>query len=169
MDPADQQRTLASQGALLGQQEQSIQLLLDNIAVMARAVSELSQQMARLVISGTSSPPAAGSAATVSSTLPKDSHACDPEPFDGDLDKWSGQRRQVHALTFVLSLSSLMSSWSVFKGFLTDRITQAMPRTVFLCFVREPALWQNTRSSSGRWRGTPGGMSRRSRVRSIGV
>lgn len=104
MDPADQQRTLASQGALLGQQEQSIQLLLDNIAAMAWAVSELLQQMARLGISGTSSPPAAGFAAAVSSTLPKDSHACDPEPFDGDLDKWSGQRRQVHALTFVLSL-----------------------------------------------------------------
>lgn len=48
------------------------------------------QHMARLASSGSPCPPAAGPAATGTSAGPRDSYACDPELFNGDLDKCRG-------------------------------------------------------------------------------
>lgn len=85
------QRALTCQGSLLGQHEQLIWVLVVNSAATAWSVSDLTQ-VSQLACSVPSSTPAAGSmtgAASLSAVM-KDSHACDPEPFDDDLDKCRG-------------------------------------------------------------------------------
>lgn len=81
MDPAEQHPTMATPEVFLSRHKQAIQILLDNMA-------ELSREMRGLANSRTSSP--SGAAAAGTSPSHGDSHACDPEPFNGDLDKCRG-------------------------------------------------------------------------------
>lgn len=78
MDPVDQGSPAYSPEVHLSRHEQAIQILLDNM-------TELTRDMRRLMhVHSTSS---SGSAAAASPSSRGDLHACDPEPFDGDLDE----------------------------------------------------------------------------------
>lgn len=81
MDPAEQHPTMATPEVFLSRHKQAIQILLDNMAALSR-------EMRRLANSRTSSPSAAATAGASPSR--GDSHARDPEPFNGDLDKCRG-------------------------------------------------------------------------------
>lgn len=83
MDPADSQRSLTN---TIRQHEESIQIAHQNVAALARSVGALVQQMSHLASSGATAGSGEGGAAAPSGS----SHACDPEPFDGDLSKCRG-------------------------------------------------------------------------------
>lgn len=70
MDPADTQRALSAQGAAISWHEQSIQIAHQSITALVQSVEALVKQMSCSTGSG-----AAGG-----------SYACDPEPFNRDLD-----------------------------------------------------------------------------------
>lgn len=107
MDPAEQKRALATQGALFGQHQQSIQALLDN--TMAWSMSELSQQMAYLVSSGSSRLQLRTRQPQLRLRVPKTLIPAIPS-FDRDLDKCRSFLLQ-HRLVF--SRENQLCHWSV--------------------------------------------------------
>lgn len=82
-DPADTHCALSSQGTLLGQHDQLLRTVLEKLPVMTQMVSELTQQVSKLT--GSAYPLAAAASVGV-----RDSYACDPQLFEGDLVKWRG-------------------------------------------------------------------------------
>lgn len=82
MDPAD--HAVANQAALLGQHDQLLRTLMENSAVMTYTVAELTQQVTGVTRAALPQAPTATRAGV------RDFHACDPEPFKGDLDKCRG-------------------------------------------------------------------------------
>lgn len=86
MDPADKQRTLSGQGALLGQCKQLLRGLIENRSSVAQVVSDLVQV---LRLPGSTLPNPASAIWTGAAPLP-DTHVCKPKPFYGALDKCHG-------------------------------------------------------------------------------
>lgn len=88
MDIADKQCAVSCQGALLGQHGQLLQALVKNSTKVAK-VADLTQQVALLA---GPTPQLAGPTASAIGTSPRipSTHICDPELFQGDLDKCWG-------------------------------------------------------------------------------
>lgn len=86
MDPADSQRLLSAQNAALSRHEQSIQIAHQNVTSLAQSVESLVRQMSSLSASGD----ATASASATATAAAGGSYACDPEPFDGDLNRCRG-------------------------------------------------------------------------------
>lgn len=109
---------------MLGQHEQLIWVLVVNSAATAWSVSDLTQ-VSQLACYVPSSTPVAGfmTGAASLSTVMKDSHACDPEPFDDDLDKRRGSLLQcqlgVHKLhenqlfNWLVERTALSCAWAM--------------------------------------------------------
>lgn len=93
MDPADTRRALTGQGNLLGH-EQVIQMLLHNMAVLSQSSQHRSRHMVRFV-NLTASPGVAAAAGPQANA-----YACDPEPFDGSLDRCRGFLLHGRVLTW---------------------------------------------------------------------
>lgn len=88
MDPAEARHALSAEGTILGNHKQAIVALFQNVAVLAQSITNLTQQMEQQVPSPPPSSPDA--TAAPASTVSSESYTCDPEPFDGDLNKQRG-------------------------------------------------------------------------------
>lgn len=89
MDPAVLHRALASQGAMLDQQQQ-VQTMQENLD-SELSVEHFSLQLSRLVPQQLQEAVSAPGATVVAASPPhSDSYACDLEPFSGSLDRCCG-------------------------------------------------------------------------------
>lgn len=82
MDPADIQRALSGQGIAIGSHEQSLKYTHEQVASLAHSVNTLVQRLDSAIGSGA----IGGSQTNAGPEL----YACDPEPYDGDLNKCRG-------------------------------------------------------------------------------
>lgn len=87
MDPADTGQAVSPQGALLGQHRQLLQALVANSTQVAQAMADLPQQVA--LLEGSVPQSTGPLASTKDTSLQNPSfHVCDPEPYQGHLDKF---------------------------------------------------------------------------------
>lgn len=135
MDPVDTapettslQRAVSSHGQLLGQHEQHLRALSESSQSMVNQISELTHQVSLLTSLLTSSvhpappPQSVPVAAAPVPPPPRDSHATDPEPFSGQMDKCRGFLLQCAMMfqqrpqTFVSDQSKIQYLLGLLRG-----------------------------------------------------
>lgn len=82
MDPADVQLALSGHGAAMGNHEQAIRFTMEQTASLARSVNTLVQRLDDGI--------STGEVGGVQRTVELEVHICNPERYDGDLNKCQG-------------------------------------------------------------------------------